>query len=69
MYYVSVQNTPTTSPPSTGRSSGWTSTRGDVTTFVGKGNGLRNPRGLAFVGNFLVVTDTDRVWKISQAGR
>ena len=42
---------------------------GRVNTFVGKGTGLRNPRGLAFVGNVLVVTDTDKVWKISQAGQ
>jgi hypothetical protein len=30
--------------------------------------GLDNPRGLAFTGEFLVVTDTTRVWKIDQAG-
>jgi sugar lactone lactonase YvrE len=31
--------------------------------------GLDNPRGLAFTGELLVVTDTDKVWKIDQAGK
>jgi hypothetical protein len=41
---------------------------GAVTPFVGTGKGLRNPRGLAFAGDFLVVTDTDKVWKIDRTG-
>jgi sugar lactone lactonase YvrE len=38
---------------------------GTVTPFV---TGLDNPRGLAFTGELLVVTDTTRLWVIDQAG-
>jgi hypothetical protein len=36
-----------------------------VSTFVG---GLKEPKGIAFVANHLVVTDVTRVWKIDSAG-
>ena len=36
-----------------------------VTTFVG---GLKEPKGIALVGNYLVVTDVTRVWKVDSAG-
>src|SRR4051794_40551667 len=39
---------------------------GTVTPFVA---GLDNPRGLAFTGELLVATDTDKVWKIDQQGK
>jgi sugar lactone lactonase YvrE len=39
---------------------------GAITPFAA---GLDNPRGLAFTGELLVVTDTDKVWKIDQAGK
>jgi hypothetical protein len=68
MYYVSVQNSPDATAAD-GEIVKVDVASGRVRPFVNKGNRLRNPRGLAFVGNFLVVTDTDRVWKISQAGR
>src|SRR5439155_15903779 len=41
---------------------------GAVTPFVPPGT-LDNPRGLAFTGRFLVVTDTTVVWKIDRAGK
>jgi hypothetical protein len=47
---------------------------GEIKTFDLNGNvsvfatGLDNPRGMAFTGKYLVVTDTTRVWKIDQAG-
>jgi sugar lactone lactonase YvrE len=68
MYYVSVQNSPDLVAPD-GEILQVDVAAGRVNPFVDKGSPLRNPRGLALVGNFLVVTDTDRVWKISQAGR
>jgi hypothetical protein len=36
-----------------------------VTSFVG---GLKEPKGIAFVANHLVVTDVTRVWKIDSSG-
>jgi hypothetical protein len=36
-----------------------------VTTFVG---GMKEPKGIAFVNNFLIVTDVTRVWKVDSAG-
>jgi sugar lactone lactonase YvrE len=65
MYYVSVQNTPD-AVATDGEILQVDVAAGRVNPFVDKGSPLRNPRGLAFVGNFLVVTDTDRIWKISQ---
>jgi sugar lactone lactonase YvrE len=47
---------------------------GEIKTFDLNGNvsvfatGLDNPRGMAFTGKYLVVTDTSRIWKIDQAG-
>ena len=67
MYYVSIQNS-SAATDTDGEILQVDVFSGNVNPFVAKGSGLRNPRGLAFVGNFLVVTDTDRVWKISQAG-
>ena len=66
MYYVSIQNTPDAAATD-GEIVQVDVFTGDV-TLRRQGGALRNPRGLAFVGNFLVVTDTDKVWKISQAG-
>ncbi|HXU80744.1 MAG TPA: hypothetical protein VN914_05065, partial [Polyangia bacterium] len=67
-YYVSIQNT-NDAAASDGEIVQLDVASGAVTPFVAKGNPLRNPRGLAFVGEFLVVTDDDKVWKISQAGQ
>jgi hypothetical protein len=36
-----------------------------VTSFVG---GMKEPKGIAFVNNYLVVTDVTRVWKVDSAG-
>lgn len=38
---------------------------GNVSVFV---RGLDNPRGMAFTGEYLVVTDTTQVWIIDRAG-
>jgi sugar lactone lactonase YvrE len=63
-FYVSIQGAPDiglgdgeirTFDPATGA----------TTTFV---TGLDNPRGLAFTGSYLVVTDTTVVWVIDRAG-
>jgi sugar lactone lactonase YvrE len=63
-FYVSIQGDPTL-----GRNDGEIRTfdpaTGAVTTFV---TGLDNPRGLAFTGKYLVVTDTTVVWIIDRAG-
>src|SRR6185436_9192828 len=67
-YYVSIQNTGDANLTD-GEIVQVDIATGVVTSFVGPGNGLRNPRGLAFTGEFLVVTDTDKVWKVSQAGQ
>jgi len=67
-YYVSIQNTNDANAPD-GEIVQLDIASGKVTPFVGQGSGLRNPRGLAFTGEFLVVTDTDKVWKVSQAGK
>ena len=66
-YYVSVQNTPDAAATD-GEIVRLDVETGAVAPFVAKGGALRNPRGLAFVGDFLVVTDTDTVWKIDKAG-
>jgi sugar lactone lactonase YvrE len=66
-FYVSIQNTPDGALPD-GEIVQVDIATGVVTSFVGPGNGLVNPRGLAFTGKFLVVTDTTNVWKIDQAG-
>jgi len=67
-YYVSIQNSNDAAAVD-GEIVQVDIATGAVTPFVAAGNSLRNPRGLAFVGQFLVVTDTDKVWKISQAGQ
>jgi sugar lactone lactonase YvrE len=63
-YYVSLQGT-------TGNGDGKIVqidiAKGTVTPFVS--TGLDNPRGLAFTGELLFVTDTAKVWKIDQAGK
>jgi sugar lactone lactonase YvrE len=41
---------------------------GAVTPFVLPGSGLVNPRGLAFTGELLVVTDEKQTWKIDRGG-
>jgi hypothetical protein len=66
-YYVSIQNTASGTDPD-GEIVQVDIATGTVIPFVGKGT-LRNPRGLAFTGEFLVVTDTDKVWKINQAAQ
>src|SRR3954468_10253985 len=66
-YYVSVQNTGDAAATD-GEIVQVDLASGTVTPFVAPGT-LRNPRGLAFAGNFLVVTDNDKVWKISQDGK
>jgi hypothetical protein len=66
-YYVSIQNTGDAAATD-GEIVQVDLASGTVTPFVPAGT-LRNPRGLAFVGNLLVVTDTDKVWKITQDGK
>jgi len=62
-YYVSLQGS---TGPGDGKIVQVDIANGTVTPFVT--SGLDNPRGLAFTGQYLVVTDTDKVWKIDQAG-
>ena len=63
-FYVSIQGA-----PDLGLNDGEIRTfdpdTGAVTTFV---TGLDNPRGLAFTGKLLVVTDTTVVWIIDRTG-
>ncbi len=63
-YYVSIQGA-----PDLGLNDGEIRTfdpdTGAVSTFV---TGLDNPRGLAFTGRYLVVTDTTVVWIIDRSG-
>jgi len=63
-FYVSIQGA-----PALGLNDGEIRTfdpeTGATTTFV---TGLDNPRGLAFTGKFLVVTDTTVVWIIERSG-
>jgi gluconolactonase len=63
-FYVSIQGA-----PDLGLNDGEIRTfdpaTGATTTFV---KGLDNPRGLAFTGRYLVVTDTTVVWIIDKAG-
>jgi hypothetical protein len=40
-------------------------TAGNVSVFV---DGLDNPRGITFTGEYLVVTDTTKIWKIDRHG-
>jgi sugar lactone lactonase YvrE len=61
-YFVSIQGTP---DPGDGEIRRIDLDSGMVTPFVA---GLDNPRGLAFTGQFLVVTDTTRVWIIDASG-
>ena len=67
-YYVSIQGAlgDTTTPD--GEIVRVDVVTGAVTPFVPAGSGLVNPRGLAFTGDFLVVTDTTSVWKIDRSG-
>jgi sugar lactone lactonase YvrE len=66
-YYVSIQGKPDDATPD-GEIVQVDLTTGTVTPFVAPGK-LTNPRGLAFAGDFLVVTDTTKVWKISKSGQ
>jgi sugar lactone lactonase YvrE len=63
-FYVSIQGA-----PALGLNDGEIRTfdpaTGAVSTFV---TGLDNPRGLAFTGRYLVVTDTTVVWIIERSG-
>jgi sugar lactone lactonase YvrE len=66
-YYVSIQGTGSATEPD-GEIIQLDVATGAITTFVAPGGLLINPRGLAFTGQFLVVTDTTKVWKITRAG-
>jgi sugar lactone lactonase YvrE len=61
-YFVSIQGTP---DPGDGEIRQLDLETGTVSPFVA---GLNNPRGLAFTGSFLAVTDTTQVWIIDAAG-
>jgi sugar lactone lactonase YvrE len=63
-FYVSVQNSPDVTF-NDGEIRIFDPQTGAVTPFV---SGLGNPRGLAFTGKFLVVTDTTVVWIIERSG-
>jgi DNA-binding beta-propeller fold protein YncE len=66
-YYVSIQNS-NDAAATDGEIVQVDLASGTVTPFVAAGT-LRNPRGLAFTGELLVVTDDDKVWKITKAGQ
>jgi sugar lactone lactonase YvrE len=66
-YYVSIQGTPDDKKPD-GEIVQVDPATGTVTPFVAPGGLLINPRGLAFAGDFLIVTDSSKVWKISKTG-
>jgi sugar lactone lactonase YvrE len=66
-FYASIQNTPD-AVLADGEIVQVDIASGVVTPFVLPNSSLVNPRGLAFTGDFLVVTDTTNVWKIDQAG-
>ncbi len=61
-FYVSIQGTP---DPGDGEIRRLDLPGGAVTPFVA---GLNDPRGITFTGEFLVVTDTTRVWIVDQQG-
>src|SRR4051812_27696250 len=64
-YYVSIQNS-NDAAATDGEIVQVDLESGAVTPFVPAGT-LRNPRGLAFTGELLVVTDDDKIWKITKA--
>src|SRR5690349_482036 len=66
-YYVSIQNS-NDAAATDGEIVQVNLESGAVTPFVPAGT-LRNPRGLAFTGELLVVTDDDKIWKITKAGQ
>ena len=66
-YYVSIQGTPDATLED-GEIVQVDIASGTVTPFEGPKQGLANPRGLAFTGEFLVVADGTKVWKIDRAG-
>ena len=68
-YYASIQGPATDTATQDGEIVRIDIATGVVTGFVAPGSGLVNPRGLAFTGEFLVVTDTTNVWKIDESGR
>jgi sugar lactone lactonase YvrE len=68
-YYVSIQGPASDIATQDGEIVQVDIATGTVTPFVAAGNGLVNPRGLAFTGEFLVATDTTNVWKISRTGQ
>jgi sugar lactone lactonase YvrE len=67
-YYVSIQGASGDTTTQDGEIVQVDIATGVVTPFVPAGSGLVNPRGLAFTGEFLVVTDTTNVWKIDRSG-
>src|SRR5689334_10933581 len=66
-YYVSIQNT-NDAAATDGEIVQVDLESGTVTPFVAAGT-LRNPRGLAFTGDVLVVTDDDKLWKVTKTGQ
>ena len=68
-YYVSIQGPSGDATTQDGAIVQVDVETGNVTPFVPAGSGLVNPRGLAFTGEWLVVTDTTRVWKVDEAGQ
>jgi hypothetical protein len=67
-YYVSIQGPLGDTTTQDGEIVQVDPASGVVTPFVPAGSGLVNPRGLAFTGEFLAVTDTTNVWKIDRTG-
>jgi sugar lactone lactonase YvrE len=67
--YVSIQGPSADNETADGEIVQVDAKTGAVTPFVPPGQKLRNPRGLAFTGEWLVVTDTTNVWKIDEAGQ
>jgi sugar lactone lactonase YvrE len=67
-YYVSIQGTASDNTTADGEIVQVDIAAGIVTPFVPPGKGLVNPRGLAFTGEWLVVTDTTNVWKVDAKG-
>jgi sugar lactone lactonase YvrE len=67
-YYVSIQGPASDTTTVDGAIVQVDLATGAVTPFVAAGHSLVNPRGLAFTGEFLVVTDTQNVWKVDHEG-
>jgi sugar lactone lactonase YvrE len=68
-YYVSIQGPANDTATADGEIVQVDVETGAVTPFVRPGGRLLNPRGLAFTGKQLVVTDSTNVFKIDEDGR